>query len=71
MIADITVPVEVEMGNSKFVIVDDRDGHIPLVRNKTVDQFINYFQTKGRAQFQIWLDRIPEYGQLINFDCPI
>ena len=66
MIADITVPVEVEMGNSKFVIVDDRDGHIPLVRNKTVDQFINYFQTKGRAQFQIWLDRIPEYGQLIN-----
>lgn len=66
MIADITVPVEVEMGNSKFVIVDDRDGHIPLVRNKTVDQFIKYFQTKGRAQFQIWLDRIPEYGQLIN-----
>ena len=66
MIADITVPVEVEMGNSKFVIVDDRDGHIPLVRNKTVDQFIKYFQTKGRTQFQIWLDRIPEYGQLIN-----
>lgn len=66
MIADISVPVEVEMGNSKFVIVDDRDGRIPLVRNKTVDQFINYFQTKGRTQFQIWLDRIPEYGQLIN-----
>jgi len=66
MIEDITVPVEMEMGNSKFIVIDDRDGHIPLVRNKAVDQFIRYFQTKGRKQFQIWLDRIPEYGGLIK-----
>ncbi len=66
MIDEIIIPVEMEMGNSKFTVVDDRDGHIPLVRNKLVDQFINYFQTKGRKQFQIWLNRIPEYGTIIT-----
>ena len=66
MIEDISVPVEMEMGNTKFIVVDDRDGHIPLVRTTTVDQFINYFKTKGKKQFQIWLDRKHEYGGLIN-----
>ena len=33
-------PVEIEMGDTKFIVVDDRDGHIPLVRNKKVGQFI-------------------------------
>lgn len=66
MIEDISIPVEMEMGNTKFIVVDDRDGHIPLVRTTTVDQFINYFKTKGKKQFQIWLDRKHEYGGLIN-----
>ena len=50
-ITSMTEPLEVEMGASQFTVVDDRDGHIPLVRNNKVDQFINYFQTKGRKQF--------------------
>ena len=50
-------PIEIEMGDTKFTVIDDRDGHIPLVRNKQVDQFINYFQNKGRKQFTIWLER--------------
>ena len=66
MIEDISVPIEMEMGNTKFIVVDDRDGHIPLVRTTTVDQFINYFKIKGKKQFQIWLDRKHEYGGLIN-----
>jgi len=53
------------MGESKFVVVDDRDGHIPLVRNKQVDQYINYFTSKGRRQFEIWLERYEEYKGLI------
>ena len=61
-----TEPLEVEMGASQFTVVDDRDGHIPLVRNKKVDQFIQYFQTKGRKQFEIWLDRLDKYGPMIN-----
>jgi len=62
---DITEAIEIEMGETTLTVVDDRDGHIPLVRTKQVDQFINYFQTKGRKQFQIWLKRHEEYKGLI------
>ena len=62
---DITETFEIEMGDTKFTVVDDRDGHIPLVRTKQVDQFITYFQTKGRKQFQIWLKRYVEYKDII------
>jgi len=59
-------PLEIEMGKTKYVVVDDRDGHIPLVRNKQVDQFITYFTTaKGRKQFAIWMRRYMEYKGLI------
>ena len=58
-------PIEIEMGDTKYTVVDDRDGHIPLVRNKQVDQFINYFQNKGRKQFTIWLERYEKYKNLI------
>ena len=34
---DITEAFEIEMGDTKFIVVDDRDGHIPLVRTKQVD----------------------------------
>jgi len=63
--ADISETVEIEMGETKFTVVEDRDGYVPLVRTKQVDQYINYFQTKGRKQFQIWLDRYAKYKDLI------
>ena len=62
---DISEAIEIEMGETKFTVVEDRDGHMPLVRNKQVDQFINYFQTKGRKQFEIWLKRYEQYKGLI------
>ena len=61
-----TEPLEVEMGATQFVVIEDRDGHIPLVRNKKVDQFIDYFKTKGRPQFEIWLDRLDVYGPVLS-----
>jgi len=64
-VEELMVPMEVEMGASKFIVIDDRDGHIPLVRNKSVDQFISYFQNKGRRQFEIWLDRYYQYGPML------
>ncbi|MFL2994102.1 MAG: LysM peptidoglycan-binding domain-containing protein [Candidatus Neomarinimicrobiota bacterium] len=65
-ITDALEPLAIEMGDTKFIVVDDRDGHIPLVRNKQVDQFITYFTTaKGRKQFAIWLSRYEEYKNLI------
>ena len=45
-VIEFTEPLKVEMGESQFTIIDDRDGHIPLVQNKKVEQFINYFKTK-------------------------
>ena len=65
-VQELMEPMEVEMGASKFIVVDDRDGHIPLVRNKSVDQFISYFQNKGRRQFEIWLDRYFQYGPMLK-----
>ena len=65
-VEELMEPLEVEMGASKFIVVDDRDGHIPLVRNKSVDQFISYFQNKGRRQFEIWLDRYYQYGPMLK-----
>ena len=61
-----TEPLEVEMGATQFLVVEDRDGHIPLVRNKKVDQFIKYFSTKGRPQFEIWLERLEVYGPILS-----
>ena len=65
-VEELMEPLEVEMGASKFIVVDDRDCHIPLVRNKSVDQFISYFQNKGRRQFEIWLDRYYQYGPMLK-----
>lgn len=65
-ISEFVEPLEVEMGSSQFTVIDDRDGHIPLVRNKKVDQFIEFFQTRGKPQFQIWLDRYAEFGPLVS-----
>ena len=50
--ADITEGIEIEMGETKFTVIEDRDGHIPFVRTKQVDQFIEYFKTKGRNNFR-------------------
>ena len=54
-IASITNQNEsVEMGTTKFTIIDDREGHIPLVINSQVESYIRYFQGKGRKGFNIW-----------------
>ena len=65
-LTSIAEPLEVEMGATQFTVIEDRDGHIPLVRNKKVDQFIEYFRTKGRRQFEIWLDRLDVYGPMLS-----
>ncbi len=65
-IGKITDPLEIEIGNSKYTVIDDRDGHIPLVTNKRVEQYISFFKNKGRRQFEIWLKRYAEYGDMIH-----
>ena len=55
----------VEMGTTKFTILDDREGHIPLVTNSQVENYIRYFQGKGRKGFNIWLRRYVQYRDII------
>lgn len=55
----------VEMGLTKFTIVEDIEGHIPLVTNSQVESYIRYFQGKGKRGFNIWLRRYVEYRELI------
>ncbi|MFQ6607464.1 MAG: LysM peptidoglycan-binding domain-containing protein [Fidelibacterota bacterium] len=64
-LAEYLEPLEFEINGSKFQVIDDREGHIPLVLNKRVEQAIKFFQTKGRRNFGIWLSRYPEYSDLI------
>ena len=65
-IAQITSENEfVEMGTTKFTVIDDREGHIPLVTNSQVESYIRYFQGKGRKGFNIWLRRYVQYKELI------
>ncbi len=59
-------PIEVEIGNSKYTVLDDRAGHIPLITNNQVEQYIQYFQSKGRKQFEIYLERYGVYNELIQ-----
>ena len=65
-VSEMVEPVEIQMGDSKYTVVDDRDGHIPLVRNARIDQFINYFQTRRRSEFESWLVRYQEYHNMIQ-----
>ena len=55
----------VEMGLTKFTIIDDREGHIPLVTNAQVESYIRYFQGKGRKGFNVWLKRYVQYNDII------
>ena len=65
-IAEITSENEsIEMGLTKFTIIDDREGHIPLVTNSQVESYIRYFQGKGRKGFNIWLRRYVQYKDLM------
>jgi len=65
-VTTLVEPIEVEIGNTKYTVLDDRDGHIPIVTNKKVEQFIKYFQTKGKKQFEIYLSRYAVYNDMIQ-----
>tara|TARA_B100000315_G_scaffold164238_1_gene152845 strand:+ start:3559 stop:5466 length:1908 start_codon:yes stop_codon:yes gene_type:complete len=54
-------PLEFEINGSKYQVIDDREGHIPLVINNRVEQAIKFFQTKGKKSFNLWISRLPKY----------
>ena len=53
-IAAITSENEsIEMGLTKFTIIDDREGHIPLVTNSQVESYIRYLINSLRETFDL------------------
>ena len=65
-LAEYLEPLEFEINGNKFQVIDDREGHIPLVMNSRVEQAVKFFQTKGHRNFQIWLSRYQGYKDLIT-----
>ncbi|MEE2877282.1 MAG: LysM peptidoglycan-binding domain-containing protein [Candidatus Neomarinimicrobiota bacterium] len=59
-------PIEIEINGSSFKVIDDREGHMPLVMNSRVERAIKFFETDGRQAFERWLSRFPYYGPLIQ-----
>jgi len=49
-----------------FMVVDDRDGHLPLILNSRVKRMIEFFQDRKHKDFQIWLDRYSFYATTIR-----
>lgn len=58
-------PIEIEINGSSFKVIDDREGHMPLVMNSRVERAVKFFQTDGRRDFERWLSRYPVYGPVI------
>ena len=54
------------MNIENFKVIDDRDGHIPIISNSRVESLIRFFQNQGRESFQAWLNRMGEYEILFK-----
>ena len=59
-------PIQIEINGSSFKVIDDREGHMPLVMNSRVEQAIKFFETQGRQDFERWLSRFPYYAPVIQ-----
>ncbi len=53
-------------GDVGFVVVDDRDGHLPLILNSRVKTMIKLLSERKHKEFQIWLDRYSKYASTIR-----
>ncbi|UCH11065.1 MAG: LysM peptidoglycan-binding domain-containing protein [Fidelibacterota bacterium] len=42
------------------------EGHLPIVYNDRVARIIQFFTTQGRRNMQVWLNRLPRYGRIIE-----
>lgn len=53
-------------GDANFVVVDDRDGHLPLILNSRVNTMIKLLNERKHKEFQVWLDRYALYATTIR-----
>lgn len=57
---------EIEGAAGTFQVLDDREGHVPIIKNYRVDRIIEFFKTRGRNDFSIWLNRIHRYEGMMK-----
>lgn len=48
------------------IIDADREGGIPITHNNHVARIIQFFNTQGRRNMQVWLNRLPKYAKIIG-----
>ena len=65
-LSEYLTPIEIEINGSSFKVIDDREGHIPLVINSRVERAISFFQNRARDSFERWLSRYPYYYPMIK-----
>ena len=53
----------VALAHDTLLIVDDRQGHLPLVSSKQIDRIIEYFSARESERFQKWLNNAGLYKE--------
>ncbi len=53
----------VSLGSDTLLIVDDRPGHLPLIKSKRIDRIIEYFSEREKKRFQGWLNNSGLYKE--------
>ncbi|MCK4812444.1 MAG: lytic transglycosylase domain-containing protein, partial [Candidatus Marinimicrobia bacterium] len=53
-------------GNKDYVVLEDRDGHIPIIINNRVETSIKMFNTKRRGDMQNWIKTKAVYERLFR-----
>ncbi len=57
---------EIEWENGQFKVLDDREGHIPIILNAQVERIIRFLQTRRRDEFQTYLNRMNRFEDLFR-----
>ncbi len=58
-----TVLDSVYIGHDTLIVLEDRPGHIPVVRSNRIDRIISYLTGRESRRFQIWLDNAGLYRE--------
>lgn len=55
----------IDLGHEKLIVLDDREGRIPLITSPKIERIIKYYQTEQKENFQQWLDNADYYQEAI------
>lgn len=55
----------VAVGNDDLIVVEDKPGHLPIVKSEKIEKIINYFQGRLHNNYQRWLNNSGHYRDLM------